>query len=222
MDIVLTLEDFKDNGYITKEVYPRIFLIENFLSSAEVTFLIDIANSATQENWEKEYVRNMKEFCTKKFGRDDFENLVKEGKLEVTYNWQDKVMIPETFDYKKFSDSFLSRIGLLFKDLKDFVVSGRSSIQRLYSGSELKAHADQDTDPSLAFGVVAYLNEDYNGGELYFPNLGFQIKPPTGSLIIFPSTKQYTHGVKHVEDGPTRYVIPTFIEKFNFYKDNWY
>ena len=109
----------------------------------------------------------MKEFCTKKFGRDDFENLVKEGKLEVTYNWQDKVMIPETFDYKKFSDSFLSRIGLLFKDLKDFVVSGRSSIQRLYSGSELKAHADQDTDPSLAFGVVAYLRKAPGGKQSF-------------------------------------------------------
>ena len=33
---------------------------------------------------------NLKHFCMEKFGRDDVENLVAEGKFEITQNWEDK------------------------------------------------------------------------------------------------------------------------------------
>lgn len=48
------------------------------------------------------------------------------------------------------------------------------------------------------FSIVAYFNDDYLGGDIYFPNLGFTLKPKKGSCLIFPSDNSYLHGVKPV------------------------
>jgi len=54
-----------------------------------------------------------------------------------------------------------------------------------------------------------YLNDDYEGGELYFPNQGIQFKPKPGGAYFFPGDMNYIHGVTRIESG-TRYVIPFF------------
>ena len=46
-----------------------------------------------------------------------------------------------------------------------------------------------------------YLTDDFEGGELYFPNLGISIKPKAGQLILFPGGHEYSHGVKMVTAG---------------------
>jgi predicted 2-oxoglutarate/Fe(II)-dependent dioxygenase YbiX len=58
---------------------------------------------------------------------------------------------------------------------------------------------------------VFYLNDDYEGGELFFPNKKISIKPPKNSLLIFDSSnKDKLHGVAPVVKG-TRYTIASFI-----------
>ena len=51
-----------------------------------------------------------------------------------------------------------------------------------------------------------YLNDDFEGGELFFPNLDISIKPKARQLIIFPGGNEYVHGVKTVTKG-ARYVL---------------
>ena len=41
------------------------------------------------------------------------------------------------------------------------------------------------------YSAIFYINDDYEGGEIYFPNWDIEIKPKTGSLVIFPSNEEY-------------------------------
>lgn len=54
------------------------------------------------------------------------------------------------------------------------------------------------------------MNDDYEGGELYFPqHNGFEIKPKRGTMLIFSGTIDNMHGIKEVTSG-TRYTHVTF------------
>jgi hypothetical protein len=47
--------------------------------------------------------------------------------------------------------------------------------------------------------ILIYLNDDYEGGELYFPERGLEIKPKANTLIMFPGNKNFVHGVRVIE-----------------------
>ena len=48
---------------------------------------------------------------------------------------------------------------------------------------------------------VFYLNEEFGGGELEFPELGLTIKPKRGMMVVFPSYKEFLHRVHPVTWG---------------------
>lgn len=59
----------------------------------------------------------------------------------------------------------------------------------------------------LEYSTVIYLNDDYEGGEIYFPKLSYIYKPKAGDIVLFPcSTDEYLHGVQPVR-GSNRYTI---------------
>ena len=58
--------------------------------------------------------------------------------------------------------------------------------------------------------VVYFLNDDFDGGELFFPELDLLIRPEAGTLICFPSDHNYVHGVKPVTAG-RRYTVVTWM-----------
>lgn len=59
------------------------------------------------------------------------------------------------------------------------------------------------------FGCVYYLNDDYNGGEIYFPNQNIKIKPKPNTLVFFPGTLEFLHGVHPITNG-IRYTLTSF------------
>jgi hypothetical protein len=46
-----------------------------------------------------------------------------------------------------------------------------------------------------------YINNDYGGGSLYFPEYDIEVEHKPGQLILFPSTLEYIHGVHEVTNG---------------------
>lgn len=73
---------------------------------------------------------------------------------------------------------------------------------RQWVGPGMGPHCDNyDGDTDLAFSMISYLNSDYEGGEIEFPNHGISIKPEEGSLLIFPSKEPYLHKVNDVISG---------------------
>lgn len=63
-----------------------------------------------------------------------------------------------------------------------------------------KRNVDRD------ISMVIYLNDDYEGGEIVFPQQAISIKPRKGMLLAFPSHHQFLHGVNPVRNG-VRYAI---------------
>ena len=79
------------------------------------------------------------------------------------------------------------------------------------SGEEYKAHYDGPTETARIISAIAYINSDYEGGELEFPNFNVKLKPEPGMLVLFPSNFAYKHIAHPVTKG-TKYAIVTWIK----------
>lgn len=218
------IEPFKqqliDNGYSFEEIAPELISVENFLSKEQLDTLNNIIDSTSQEDWEVEYLSNLKTFCMEKFGRDDVDNLVAEGKFEITQNWKDKNF--NISDHEMYIPMYTSLNSMVVSSDPELHLSGLATIQRMQTGVELKSHTDQHTDPSIRYATIIYINDEYVDGELFFPNLDVQLKPKPGTMLFFPGNEEYEHGVRHVGEGPIRYVLVGFIKENDHYKKNRY
>lgn len=83
---------------------------------------------------------------------------------------------------------------------------GLLSILKYGKTGYLPEHQDQGVS-SRVLSTVAYLNDNYVGGEISFPHVGITIKPEAGGIIFFPSNFVFTHTVKPIESG-YRYAVP--------------
>jgi hypothetical protein len=84
--------------------------------------------------------------------------------------------------------------------------------QQPHADKELHVGEDRGKPNDFPYYDIAglfYLNDDYEGGELYFPEQGIQFKPKAGSAYFFPGDMNYIHGVTEITSG-IRYVCPFF------------
>lgn len=68
-------------------------------------------------------------------------------------------------------------------------------------------------DSCRILSLVAYVNDDYTGGELEFPVYDVKIKPTAGSVVLFPSNFPFEH-MAHpvgVSDDSVKYSIVTWF-----------
>lgn len=72
---------------------------------------------------------------------------------------------------------------------------------RYGEGQHFAVHADHGFSYICTVSSVAYLNDDYEGGELYFPYLDLTWKPSEGDMVFFPSTYIYAHASLPVTKG---------------------
>jgi len=213
-------KELLDANFVVEEIMDNVLLVQNYMSKEEIKEIFSIIDSTKEEEWFIEYTQNLKRFCLEKFGRYDVDNLVAEGKFEITKGWQDKNLnIANTKLYK----TLHTRLNKIIEESdNNLELSGFATIQRMQEGVELKSHTDQHTDPSIQYATILYLNDDYVDGELVFKKNNKPIKPIPGSLIIFPGNDEFEHGVKHVGKGPIRYVLVGFIKIKKFYEKNKY
>jgi hypothetical protein len=214
-------KEFENNGYIVEVLHEGVLSVDNFLDDEELQTILKIIETTPNEEWSVEYTRNLALFCMEKFGREDVDNLVAEGKFEITAGWEDKNlrMVNEPIS-RTIQDRLNNLVQLADPTLE---LAGFGTLQRMQSGVELKAHTDQTTDPSIRYAAILYLNDDYKDGTLFFKNKEqSDIKPKPKTLLIFPGTEEYEHGVRHVGDGPIRYVTVGFIKEKNHYEKNKY
>jgi hypothetical protein len=95
------------------------------------------------------------------------------------------------------------------------------------AGSLMTAHEDgysyvKDGEDEVKpmFTILLYINDDYEGGEIHFPNENVTIKPEAGSVVIFPSN--LLHEVKTVISG-NRYMTQSYIyeKPFSCYQEKF-
>jgi hypothetical protein len=83
-------------------------------------------------------------------------------------------------------------------------------------GQAMPPHADSvnpDGSPHptahRAFAAIVYLNDDYDGGEIWFPNQNMRVPPRRGLLVAFRGGLSHMHGVTEVTRG-VRYTMPSW------------
>lgn len=79
-----------------------------------------------------------------------------------------------------------------------------------------RADSTEDLYSYRDFSCIYHLNDDYDGGEIYFPKQDVIMKPTANTLIIFPSNSDYEHGVMPIKSG-VRHTITSF---WTFDKDH--
>jgi hypothetical protein len=214
-------KEFDDAGYSTEVFHDQVLFVKDFLQEEELETILQIIETTPNEDWSIEYTKNLARFCMEKFGRDDVDNLVAEGKFEITQGWEDKNLNITT---KQISTTLQGRLGKLLEIADPSLeLAGFGTLQRMQAGVELKAHTDQHTDPSIRYAAILYINDDYEDGTLFFKNKeNSDLRPKPGTLLIFPGNEEYEHGVRFVGEGPIRYVTVGFMKVTGFYEKNKY
>ena len=90
-------------------------------------------------------------------------------------------------------------------------------IVRWFGGIEQRPHADKQMNdgspnpfPTYDINSLFYWNDDFEGGELYYPDHDIIVKPEPGLAVLHPGDIHYLHGVKMVTSGE-RYTSPAFF-----------
>jgi len=108
----------------------------------------------------------------------------------------------------KSSEIFKHKLGVTYGDVVTW-----------YTGQSMEPHCDTRSlitgFPSRGcenrdYTAILYLNDDFDGGKLYFPELLVSINPEKGKLVLFPSNIDYVHGISIISRG-IRYSIPIWF-----------
>ncbi len=181
---------------------------ENFMTKEEHEFLLNAAKNLT--HWD----------VTETHYNEDG---------TVIYDseyWKDRVATNPSLDKHdpKIAEVIRGLVARLKVEVDEFfnvdALPTSPAIVRWLPGQLQMPHADKELHegdnagkpndfPWYDIAGLFYLNDDYEGGELYFPNQGIQFKPKPGGAYFFPGDMNFIHGVKTIESG-TRYVIPFF------------
>lgn len=131
---------------------------------------------------------------------DDYDDILKfqEGKVQL-----DSRSFVTDERYTEIIDLAYNKASALFNEnyntASKFAKNYRIQYQR--KGHSYPVHKDTYYDPKVTHGAIFYINDDYEGGEIYYPALGIELKPKANSFVIHPSKNGYEHGVKEVLGG---------------------
>jgi hypothetical protein len=192
------------NGIICyKGVIKKEFDVINRLESN----LLPVGTENSNYSWLPAYVgyqERMPEYreCVDfKFKKTDIEQDKSETSLSLQKIWQDcyDKQAPAVQDYCKKHNIHKLQYWEAFNFIK------------YVPGHHFMEHHDHGFSYNCTVSLVGYLNDDYEGGELYFRLQNLNIKPKAGDLYIFPSTYMYPHQAKVVKSG-TKYSLVTMLD----------
>lgn len=78
-------------------------------------------------------------------------------------------------------------------------------------GQHFQEHHDHGYSYNCVVSLVAYPNDDYEGGELYFRLQNITAKARAGDVFIFPSNFMYPHRAMPVKSG-VKYSMVTMLD----------
>jgi hypothetical protein len=141
----------------------------------------------------------------------------------------------ETWNFylSKLEDIFNNSTEWLVRPYTDFIslikyrnidfLSKDTPIEFLNSEYIMPPHADdvsydlseKDLNERKSFvskGLVIFINDDFDDGEIVYVNKGISVKPKSGTLICHPGTKEYSHAVNRFYNGD-RVIASMFVHK---------
>lgn len=165
----------------------------------------------------KEELQYLLNIIKQRSGPDPKPNFEGAGLLEKGNLDRDEY--PITFDPDKLILKLINKVEDYFVATHEFLgsfVFNRAYGVVMYEGAELAPHRDEDLKndgsydgKSRSHVCSIILNDDYEGGQLIFPDQDTLIKPKAGSMVFFPGY-YVSHGVNTITKG-TRYVLLIFF-----------
>lgn len=177
---------------MTEIFFDKIRLYKNFLNEDELRTLNDYANNTPEEIWNQSNMH----------GQD----------------WVGKVLVVTDQNVQNTLDGITNKIKNLFED--GWYLNFMNRIQRFNTNLEpIGLHRDVDGYGKIKYGCVLYLNDNYDGGEICYPDFNFEFKPIKGCMVIHPG--DLSHYVNPITNGSNRYIITNFVhhetkDSFNF------
>jgi len=211
-----TSKSITPSGFFGNSV-DMIVELENFMTEEEQEFLFNFASNNT--TW-------------------DYTISKKNENGTVIYDadvWADRVATLHTL--QKINPKVVDVVQKMFDRLKLEVdnfynvdaMATSPAIVRWPVGTRQEPHADKELHegpdagtpnafPYYDIASIFYINDDYEGGELYFPLQGIEFKPKARAAYFFPGDMNFIHGVRPVLNG-CRYTSP-FFWNIRSHKDN--
>lgn len=157
----------------------KIKIVENFIDHEDALALIEEIKMPSETNPYPEYYKN------------------RNGGTAFPYN--NKVMSI----LKKYAEK-ANRVQEEFFSTNKKVIITKAFGSGWNTGSKAGApHIDAvELEPFIEYSTVIYLNDEFEGGEIYFPNKNFVYKPVKYSAVFFPGNSyEYEHGVHAITSG---------------------
>jgi hypothetical protein len=176
-----------------------------------------------------EYCKNLAKYFKDNKQEDPRENYATYGIDGKTYFFGNHKPKAKEYDPDMKINDAVNFAYNFFKENYDIVGEfelNRASANLMFEGSELKSHHDDraNTTPLAEIGSRTYvcgifLTDDYEGGEITFEKYGAELKPKSGSLLMFPgfSTR---HGVNKIISGVRLNILVNFFDVINREKVN--
>ena len=156
--------------------------IENFLPETDIEILDGISKSVTEQEWD----------------------IFNEEHLNGSFwNGKRRMIHPSITEYLSYKLSGLTE--------HKHSLTATNKIQRFFKEDKLGPLRDADFG-KIEYACIFFLNDDYEGGEIYFPDYEISIKPEPGDLLCFPDQPRYVHGVKEIISG-TRFTTPRWFTR---------
>ena len=168
----------------------------------------EINQSVPTQEWKEAQVVNLETF---------------EGQLHESRKCHDFVLYDHNEELKDLYKKIDNWISPAFNDfMQEYnvepIVSDMYLILRYGNLGKFDSHVDDGGKFPRTVSLSAYINEDYEGGELEFKHFNIKHKPQTGDIILFSSAFPYMHSVAPVISG-TRYAIVNWYRYSTYPKE---
>jgi len=170
-----------------------VIMIKDIIDEEEANFLLNIAKNATTKEWDAYRISLGEDAALVNAAYADWKNQM----LWLELN-------PHLFEKaQELVESINRRCIHLINDhyQTDYILDPLYNIYKFREGDFMKEHHDSGLSPDIKLGVVLYLNDEFDGGEIYYPKANLEIKPVARSLVVHPAGMIYRHGVKEVSKG---------------------
>lgn len=156
----------------------RIHVIDNFITEEDAAALISEQVNPSEVNPYPEYYKKRFGGTAFPYNKRTMDLLKKYGHLSNEVHKEQNGFINPIYVFKAFGSHW-------------------------NVGAKGGMHIDaQDPEPWIEWSTIIYLNDEYEGGAIYFPNQDYIYYPKKYSAVFFPSAgSEYIHGVTTITKG---------------------
>jgi hypothetical protein len=132
--------------------------------------------------------------------------------IKISDSWEEQPWLAITIESKNLPEEIIEILNRIFEiaykksvELYDVEINpfprDALHIVKFVKGFYLVPHVDTLSSEGNHIASVYYINDDYTGGEIDFPDHDLKIKPKANSLVIFPGNENYVHAVNEIIDN---------------------